>query len=185
MKKWAFLALSIILFACKSKKDKEPPSGSFPVLSYIQSQVKEVDTSLYAIIKITTVGERVDTAYIPREEFASVAYDFLTLPDISKTEWRQRYTETQTYDQMLEKAVLLYTAKEPELEVRSEQVLIQPGNGEPDEVKTIIIDHVVNKGDSTVQKNLIWQVNSHFQVATSIQKPNQPEKRILTKVIWK
>lgn len=185
MKNGAFLALAFLLFACKSKKKTDPPSGSFPVLSFIQSQVKDVDTSLYAIIKVVTVGDRSYTTYIPREEFASVAQDFLSLPDISKPDWRQRYTETQTYDPMLEKAVLLYTAKEDDLEVRREQVLIQPGNGEPDEVKTIIIDQVINEGDSTVQKNLIWQVNSHFQVATSVQKPSQPEQRLLTKVIWK
>ena len=185
MKKWIFFALVIGLFACKSKKDKEPEAGSFPVLSFIQSQVKKVDTSLYSIIKITTVDGRSDTSYIRREDFRKEAADFLSLPDISEKGLKKKYSESQTYDQLLEKAVLLYTAKDPDLEVQREQVLIQPGNGEPDIVKTLIIDQTIEKADSTVQKNLIWEVDSHFQVAISIQKPNLPERRELIKVIWK
>jgi hypothetical protein len=41
-----------LVYSCKSKKEGEEPTNYFPVLSFLKSQVTNVDTSLYQIIKI-------------------------------------------------------------------------------------------------------------------------------------
>ena len=74
---------ALALFACKSKKE-EVKETFFPVLSFIKSQVAHVDTSLYPIIKLTFIDStRTDTEYIKREDFRSLAKDFLELPDLT------------------------------------------------------------------------------------------------------
>lgn len=183
MYKWLLLLLPFAI-SCKNKKKEESEAGSFPVLSFIRSQVAQVDTSLFSIRKVVQVDGTADTSYIKREDFKNAASDFLNLPDISQKKWRNDYTETKSFDPLLNKAVLTYTAKNPEAAIRKEQVFIQPGNGEEDRVTTIIIDQLLQNGDSTVQKNLIWQVNNHFQIAISTQKNKAPEKIKTIKVFW-
>jgi hypothetical protein len=185
MKAWPFLLLTLLV-CCKSKK-KEEPSGSFPVLPYIQSQVAQVDTSLFNIMKVVTVDSTSDTTYIRREDFRKAAQDFLSLPDISSPRISDGYTEDKSYDQLLELAVLTYTPKADDKNVddkpvRKEQVFIEPGNGEPDLVKKLIID-VVDKGG--MQKNLIWNVGSNFQVVSATTGPDGREKLVTTRVSWK
>ncbi|MBD0353077.1 MAG: hypothetical protein ICV65_18195, partial [Flavisolibacter sp.] len=53
-----------------------------------------------------------------------------------------------------------------------------------DQVKTIYIDRLMNKGDSMVQKRLMWRVNKRFQVATIVQKQGQPDKVETMEVVW-
>ena len=79
MKKWTFIPLLALIFtACQSEKTEEGQEKTFfPVLSYLNSQVAHVDTSLYCIVKITTVGDKSDTVYLKREEFRKAAADFL------------------------------------------------------------------------------------------------------------
>ncbi|MDB5253185.1 MAG: hypothetical protein JWP27_2354 [Flaviaesturariibacter sp.] len=183
MKAWPFLILTLLV-CCKSKKAEEP-SGSFPVLSFIQSQVAQVDTSLYNITKVVTVDSTSDTSYLRREDFRKAAQDFLSLPDIASKKMRNGYTEERTYDQLLEMAVLTYTARDDDQPVRKEQVFIQPGNGDPDQVKKLIIDVEDGAGATAVRKNLIWNVGGSFQVVTGTTGPDGREKMVTTRVTWK
>ena len=85
MKKWILIAPLVLLFSCKSEEKEEGrDSGFFPVLTFLKSQVAQVDTSVYSIIKITTVGNQSDTTYIKREDFRKEAADFLSIPDITQ-----------------------------------------------------------------------------------------------------
>ncbi|MCW3074306.1 MAG: hypothetical protein JWP69_1375 [Flaviaesturariibacter sp.] len=179
--KWWLCPVLVLLVCCKGKKKEEEKPGSFPVLSYIKSQVAHVDTSLYSIIKVVTVDSTSDTTYIRREDFRKEARDFLELPDIASGKWKDDYTEEKSYDPLLELAVLVYTAKEADATIEKEQVYIQPGNGEEDKVKTLIIDQVTG----TTRKNLVWNVDSHFQIVTRTSKEDGSEQNVITKVIWK
>ena len=179
MKSWFFL-LCIFLVCCKGKKEEPTEkAGSFPVLSFIQSQVAHVDTSLYSIIKVVTVDSTSDTTYIKREDFRKEAKDFLDLPDIATKKTMDDYTEEKSFDPLLNQAVLVYTAKEEDAPVKKEQVYIEPDSGEGDKVKTFIIDHVSKDG---ISKTLVWNVDSHFQI---ISRSGSNGKATITKVIWK
>ncbi len=176
--------VAIIVLSCKSKKEDEENKSFFPVLSFIKSQVAEVDTSVYPIFKIVTVGALSDTVYIKREEFRQYANDFLTMPDISGKKWDDDYMETKLYDEDLKRVILNYMPKDVNKEIRRQEVMIEPGQQSEDKLRTIIIDRVVTYEDSTVKKNMLWQVDKHFQVVTVINKKNQPEKIEKLKVVW-
>jgi hypothetical protein len=181
-----FLASLVLLFAV-SCKHKEIDSGEkfFPVLSFIQSQVADIDTSLHSIYKLVYVDSlRTDTFYIHRENFREEAKDFLSIPDISASKYRNRYTEEKLFDETMNRVLITYTPLKPEKEeIQRQEVLIKP-NPTGDRVTNIIINSVVNTRDSAVQKRLLWKVDESFQVTTIKQLAGQPETISTVKVVW-
>jgi len=190
MKKIGFTTFSFIflllIFACKHKKKEKPASERFfPILSFLRSQVADVDTSMYFIRKVIYVDStRSDTSYYRREEFKDLASEFLNLPDISTVEYEDRFTEERQYDETMGRAILRYKPVDPDKEeIQSEELLIRP-NPPHDEVTSIIINYAKNTKDSSVQKRLLWQANRSFQVTTTRQLPGQKETELTYKVIW-
>jgi hypothetical protein len=177
---------TICLSACKSKQKKDTQDGQyFPVLSFLKGQAKDIDTSLYRIIKVETVDSNSTTTYIKREDFNKYAKDFLDLPDISSDKWKDDYEETKMFDDVLNNVILTYTTTKDGNKVRREDVMLEPTNASGNsEVKNIIINTLQPGGDSTIEKNMVWYVNKRFIVVTKIQKANQPEKVKKLEVIW-
>lgn len=177
----------ILLVACRSKpKQPDDASGFFPVLSYLQSQVRHIDTSLYTIVKMKKTQQTSDTSYLRREEFKAAAQDFLSLPDIASGKLKDDYTETKLYDEDLKKVVITYAPKNKgaSSEVTREDVLIEPDAGSGDQVQTIYIETALNKGDSTVQKKMTWNVAGSFQVIRIATAPAGAEAVETMDVSW-
>jgi hypothetical protein len=184
MNKWILVSLSLLLFACNNEEENaNEGSDFFPVISFLKSQVAHVDTSLYRIIKITTVGDRSDTTYIRREDFRKEASDFLSIPDITKKRLRKDYKETEMYDESLGAVILSYMPTEEDAEIRRQEVVIKP-NPEGDKVTSIFIDQLTEKGKATVRKNMLWMVDRRFQVVTIGQNPDGTEKIEKLQVVW-
>lgn len=183
--KFSLLVLLLLhLFSCKQKEtnDKE---RFFPVLSFIQSQVVEIDTSLYSIRKFLTVDNlRADTTYLQREQFKEAAKDFLSIPDISSSKYEDRYLEEKQFDETMNRVILTYTPLKPEKEeIQRQEVLIRP-DPSGDKITNIIINRIVNTKDSSMQKRLFWKVDENFQVVTIKQLNGQPETTSTVKVVW-
>ena len=177
-----FVSLTLVLLACKSEEDEK--EKFFPVISFLNSQVAHVDTSIYAIKKIIIQDTVSDTSFVPREEFRQLAKDFLDAPDLSQKEFKEKYTESEYYDDMLKKVIITYTPIEKDAELQRQEVHITPGNGEEDKISTIILNRYQANKDSTIQRRLLWQVGERFQVVTTIQKAGIPEQTTTMKVIW-
>ncbi len=179
-----FIILIASLFSCK-QKEKSKNEKFFPVLSYIQSQVADIDTSLHSIRKLVYVDSlRTDTIYIHREQFREAAKDFLSIPDLSSSKYEDRYTEEKQLDETLNRVILAYAPLKPEKEeIQRQEVLIKT-DPSGDKVATIIINRVINTKDSSVQKRLLWKVDESFQVVTIKQLNGQPETTSTVKVIW-
>ena len=178
------LGIGIWAAGCKQKKEDDSNNGFFPVSSFLKSQVKDIDTSVYPLMKIVTVDSVSDTSYIKREQFKTYASDFLSIPDISSEELKEGYTESKLYDETLKRAVLTYMPKSPEAPIRREEVMIVPDDQTGGRVKSIFISRLMNSKDSSVEKKMYWQVDKRFQIATIVQKPNQPEKIQVLQIIW-
>jgi hypothetical protein len=172
-----------LVYSCKSKKEGEEPTNYFPVLSFLKSQVTNVDTSLYQIIKIQKENGHSDTVFLKREEFKTYAKDFISIPDISSDDLKDDYTETKLYDDAINRVVLSYTPKEGEDGIQRQDVTISP-SGDSSKVETIYIDWLIDKGDSIVQKKMFWEMNKRFQIITSISKPGQTERLKTILVSW-
>ncbi len=184
MNKWLIVAGILCLVSCKAKKEDDVNTAFFPVASYIKSQVAQVDTTLNRIMKIVTVNGTSDTLYIRRDEFRKHANDFLSLPDISSKKLKDDYTETQLYDEDLERVILNYTPKKQDNEIKRQEVMIKADELRGDKVESIFIDQLLEFNDSTVQKRLTWNVDHNFQVVTIVQKRNAPDKIHMLRLLW-
>jgi len=179
--------MAIFCFACKGKKKPESDVDNtkfFPVVSFFQSQVKDVDTSLYFITKIETVNNSSDTTVIPREEFRKYAKDFLELPDITDKKWKGDYAETTQYDTAMGRALLFYNAIDEDAELKRQDVTIMPTFGGNDEVKTIYVHLIKDEKDSTVEKKMYWEVGKYFSIVTIVQKEKEQEQVKKLQVNW-
>jgi hypothetical protein len=177
----------LLLTACKSKEDEAAgDSGYFPVVSYLQSQVRHVDTSLYTIVKIRKAPGVQDTTYLRREDFRAAAQDFLALPEITTKALQKKYAETKLYDQDLKKVIISYLPKDRAdyQTVTREDVIIEPNSGGGDQVQSIYIETLSNSSDSTIAKKMTWNVNRNFQVIKLITRKGQPEIVETTSVTW-
>ena len=185
MKILTFSLLLLFCFACgNKKKEKKDTSRFFPVLSYLQSQVRQLDTSMFRITKVETSGGRSDTAIIHRNEVRKYAQDFLNIPDIKNPEFGSDYRESNIYDSLLGLAVLSYLAEDEDLEVTRQEVQIVPTFGGNDKVKTIYIEKSLQDGKAVVEKKMVWEVGKYFNVRTITQKKNEPEQIHDVKIIW-
>jgi len=179
-----FTIFLLFFFSCK-RKEKSKNEKFFPVLSYIQSQVADIDTSLYSIRKLIYVDSlTTDTVYIHRKQFREAAKDFLTIPDISSSKYEDRYTEEKQFDETMNRVLLTYSPLKPEKEeIQRQEVLIKP-DPSGDKVTNIIINQIINTKDSSVQRRLLWKVDESFQVITIKQLNGQPETTSTVKVVW-
>jgi hypothetical protein len=181
-----FVIILMIIFSACGNKKKDNTEKFFPALSFIQSQVAHVDTSLYSIRKIIfTDSLKNDTIYIPREEFRKEANDFLTIPDLSASKFSNRYTETKDFDETMNRFLLIYIPVKPEKEeIQRQEILIKQDSSEEDKVTNIIINYIVSTKDSTVQKKMLWNVDKSFQIITTKQLNGKDEKTSTIKIIW-
>jgi hypothetical protein len=179
------LFLLPLFFACKHRNPNASNEPYFSAVSFIGGQVHKVDSTLGGIMKVETVNGHVDSSYIKREDFRKYAADFLQLPDISTSKWKDDYEESNMYDDELKSAILTYTTREKANQVRREDVIIQPNNSTGNsDVRTIVVDQLLPSGDSTVEKHLVWQADQRFLVVTKVERPGRPENVRKLEVIW-
>ena len=184
MKKWIILSILPVLLSCKGKKDKEE-KNLVSVVSLIEEQVKMIDTSLYRITVIQKRDSIADTSIISRENFRKIAKDFLSLPDISSKTIKENYEESNSYDADMEVALFTYTAKDPDVEIRRETIMLEPApSGGESKVKSILINSIRAEKDSTIEKDMTWHMGQRFQVVSKIRKPSQSEKIRILQVRW-
>ncbi len=182
------LAFIILLIgACKEKddpKDLSDPAAFFPVVSFLKSQVAHVDTSLYSIIKVITIDSVSDTSFIPREEFRKEAEDFINMPDLTDKKKGKYYKEEKMYEETLGRVILTYLPRKENGDILRQEVVIMPGFGAEDKVKSIIVERKRTTRDSSILKRLLWQVDQSFQVVSIIEKTDGSGTIIRKEVIW-
>lgn len=178
-----FLFLTACFISCKNKKS-DSTKAYFSVIDYLKGEVKKMDTLPLHFTKITTVDSTSDTVEITRKEFHQYADAFLNLPDISSSSKMDDYTEVNDFDEILNNVLLIYTAKNPEDEIRSETIMMEPNEDGTTHVKTILATAVSSESDSSTEKNLTWHIDKRLQIVTKLTKPNQPEKISTVMVTW-
>ncbi len=182
----ACLAVILLGTSCKSKKERKPEDKNFPILGYLLSEAKAMDSSMHSIVKTVFYDStHIDTFYIPRQQFREEAKDFLEIPDIFSPKYEDDYTESRRYDETINKVIMTYTANgENKAGILKQEVIIQPDQINGDKVTGIFIDTWKSTKDSTVQKRMLWMVGKNFQITKILQLPGQPEKTTITKVAW-
>ena len=137
-------------------------------------------------MRIETIDStRSDTVFIPREEFASAAKDFLTIPDLGDKETAKRFNEEKLFDETIGRFVLTYTPIDPvKEEMQKQQFYVDPAHPENNNITEIFVVRSFTNRDSAVTKNMLWKLNKYFQVTTIKQLPGKPETVSTFRISW-
>ena len=182
------LTILFLLIACKEKKDvpKEKSKEEQPIsaLSIIKGQLNHLDTSIYEVKKFETINNVTDSTYLRRDEIRKIAAPFLSLPDIADAKYYEKYSEDKLID--IEQNTLNITAfsKSDTAEIQKQIIIVSISPTENSKVQSIFIDRYISKGDSTIEQKLFWVLDNYFSIRNIIEKENQPEKILTTKVTW-
>jgi hypothetical protein len=94
------------------------------------------------------------------------------------------YAEANDFDEILGNVLLIYTAKEPDDEVRNETIMMEPDEQGNTHVKTIIVTTMKNEDKGSIEKNMTWHIDKRFQIVTKTNQQGQLEKINTTVVSW-
>jgi hypothetical protein len=179
-------AFLLLLLSCKEKTPAVQGKKYISVPSLIKAQIASIDTSLFVIRKILIYDSaRSDTTFINRENFSKEAHDFLELPDLADNRIAKDYKQDSAiYEESLNRVIISYTAVDPDVELRREQVLITPSAVEGDKINSIIATTFHADRNGSVQKEMLWRMDKSFQVVTTTQLPGKPETSTTVKLTW-
>lgn len=177
------ILLVFFLNGCTSQK-KDPDVSPISVIAIIKGQLNQLDTSLFQFTKLETVDGKTDTTFLKREEIRTLAKDFLSLPDITQSDYSGKYTEDRFIDESSNTLNITATAKNEHLEIQKQIIMVPLNQYTSGSVQSLYIDRIIDTKDSTLEQKLFWQMDKFFRIASIIQKANTPEKTKLLTVKW-
>lgn len=159
-------------------QDEQKPD-IFPVNSFLAEQIHFVDSLQLPVFKYTTINEIKDSILISIQEFKILANEFM-LPDITHPSLSRFYKETSFADQSIPNVTLTYSTSDKDLEVQRMDVIINPNPVLNDKVKSIYIEKISKRNDTSWQKNYTGNQINIFRLlhlANRLINPSQLARR--------
>lgn len=182
-----FIFSVVLMLSCKAKKIKPevPAADFFPVKSYLQGQLAQLDTSSSSFYKVETINGLADTTTIRNRDVKGYAASFTNIPDISAADTKNDYSIDHLYDDMLEAFVFTFTTKENH-PIKREDVVLDPQLNEQgkNDITSVFVQMAEMRKDTSVQKNLLWQANKNFKIITTTEAPNLPVQTKTIQIFW-
>lgn len=155
----------------------------FPVLDYIKSEIRYVDSLPVGIMKYTTENGITDSAYIKTEEFHELSREFL--PDaLTKKTFENEFLENSFFDNTTQYSSFLYTSINENIQLRRVDVLVKAENVIYNKVNSIYLEKWIEKTDTSVMQKLLWKAGRNFQINTEIHTGNNKVSSKQVKVVW-
>lgn len=183
------MIICLTVIACKDNKPKtEDPDKKqdeirfFPVADYIRSEISYVDSLPLRIVKYQIRDGRTDSTYIQAAEFDQLAAAFLP-PELDSLVFKREFSENSFLDQTTKSLTFTYSHKNNKPGLQRVDVLATPDPGF-DKVKSIYMEELITKNDTSIIKKMYWKSRKNFQILTIIQPTNQTAINNQLKVVW-
>jgi len=180
------------LVACKNSTTEAKPKDQeavaekkkqfFPVLDFIRSEIRTVDSLPIGIKMYTRRGNRLDSGYIKTEEFDRLAAEF-TPGDLEPGKFELKYTETSFFDNATKASSFVYTPVNNEDSVKRVNVLVTTGSAY-DKVSGIYMEKIILHNDSSIIRKLYWKPGKEFHINSEIQVPDKSPAVTQVRVVW-
>jgi hypothetical protein len=155
----------------------------FPVLDYIQSEIRYVDSLPVGIMRYSSQNGVIDSGYLKPEEFHELANEFLS-PELAKEKFEKEFSETSFFDNTTQYSSFVYSTTNKNLPVQRVDVLAKPEDIVYNKVKSIYIEKHLERADTSITQKLYWKAGQNFHINTEIRtsKPEVITKQV--KVVW-
>ncbi|HET9055941.1 MAG TPA: hypothetical protein VFN30_03735 [Chitinophagaceae bacterium] len=173
----------LVCLSCKERKsavsEQVKEKDFLPVTDFLSAEIKRIDTVPYAFTDYVTINEKTDTLFLNKQDFHKMIDEFLEI-NICDKKYVDFYDETSLLDTTTGLASFTYLANSPKMKVSRIDVYVDP---QANRFRRIYIVRNYNKGDTMVQKQLLWQTTGNFVLITS-NTINDKEIIKAEKVIW-
>ena len=183
MKKYCCILIVICTIAsCAGKNDQQTVTSAtdtvvskapsfFPVTSFIRGQIITLDSIPVTPLQITTIHNKVDSAWLTKQQLLPLLQPFLT-PVIDETSMLRYFNETRFNDQTLNAITFTYDpiGKLPDsISLRHWDVYVSPEKGRVDKVYLV---KNIRENDASITQQLTWQTDQMAKITTILNKPD-------------
>lgn len=187
-----FLFITVLAVACKNQeqhpativpKTDTATNKYFPIADFLQSEIRNIDTSVLAILSCKTAGQRTDSNFLTANEFNKVARVFLA-PELDPDSLERNYTESSFSDKTTGYLTFNYSPKDKGQPLQRIDVIVAQSNNGVNKVKSIYMERIGEESDTPVIKKMYWQAGHNFQVITTLQPKGHAAETRQLKVVW-
>ena len=189
MKPVLLVLCALFIYACSDSNGDESSNGNsvdslsaanaqdsaageyFPVLDFIRSEIRTVDSLPVGIKVYRTEGEKKDSGYLKPEEFHQLTDEFLT-PELEMDQFKKVYTESSFYDRSTKTSTFHYETKKEDATIRRIDV-ITSATDTYDKVTSMYFEKIA--GPDRFLKKLFWKPGQEFSLI---------EQNKVTRVVW-
>lgn len=155
----------------------------FPILDYLKSEIRYVDSLPVGIMRYTTQNGKVDSGYIQPNEFDQLAAEFLS-PVLSKETFEKEFSETSFFDNTTQFSSFVYSAQNTESPVRRVDVVVKAEDVVYNKVQSIYMEKIFMKNDSAFTQKMFWKAGKQFLINAEIKTQRPEVLTRQTKVVW-
>ena len=181
------LALWLLICSCgnnASETTKETPveKSYFPISEYVKGEIRIVDSLPVGIMKKFKKGSRMDSSFIERPEFHTLAGAFANA-DLDESNLEANYKEHSFLDQSTGYFTFTYEPITPSASYHRIDVLVKPG-ANSDKVSSIYMEKSSVQQDTTINERYFWKANTSFTITREkkFKEQNPVVEQLI--VIW-
>ncbi|HEY4206238.1 MAG TPA: hypothetical protein VGM31_05490 [Puia sp.] len=198
MKKFSTVSLAagclLLWAACKNNPQAAATPGNaagadtstnkyFPIADFLQSEVRNIDTSILAILCRRTTHNRTDSSFLTPNEFNQVAAAFLA-PELDPDSLEKNYTESSFSDKTTGYITINYFPRDKGRSLQRVDVVVEQSNDGANRVKSIYMERIGEESDTPAIKKMFWRAGHDFQVITTLKPKGRPAETRQLKVVW-
>ncbi|MGV3765481.1 MAG: hypothetical protein ACO1NW_05100 [Chitinophagaceae bacterium] len=154
----------------------------YPIPSFIAEELKYAQENPTAITRYITIGNKVDSGFVPYDTLAAFATAFMGI-DLNDASFKRDVEEKTFMDESIGLITLNYTINNPKTPLRRADILVKEGEVKS-KVSSIYLEKVVeNNGAGTVKK-LYWKARQNCMIVEQQTDASGNEKVTRTQLVW-
>jgi hypothetical protein len=165
-----------LFFACNVDEEK----NYFPFTSFLEKELKDIDSLPVAIFKYSERNNQLDTTLIDKDAFRKITTALLQL-DLGESTITKNYTELVLEDTDIENIAISYSTEKKELPIKQLQLNIRSGTTL---VKNFYVIRVDQLNDITIQRKILWTTGRGVTITSLYYKDNIVKDQLTEKYSW-
>jgi hypothetical protein len=166
-----------VLFAsCNNQEEKE----YFPIKSFIQNELNQIDSLPLAIFKYTNRNNQPDTSIIEKKEFRDISMSLLNI-DLLEEKTANDYKELVLEDTDIDNIAITYTTDKKQYLIKQIQINIKTGTSL---VKNIYIERIDESNGITILRKILWNLKKGVTITSIYYKDKIAREQMTEKYSW-
>jgi len=170
------LILLALLAACETEKEKE----YFPIQTFLQQELNQIDSLPVAIFKYSKRNDKTDTIIIEKKQFREITSALLNI-DLLNKDNLDAYTELVLEDTDIDNINISYTTDDKKLPIKQLQLNIKPGTSL---VKNFYVERMDQINDLNILRKILWTSQKGVTITSLYYQDNKLKEQLTEKYSW-